>query len=115
MRVIVCGDRNWDDHKIMLREMKKLPPDTIIVEGGCRGADKLAARIAKSLGFQVEEHPAKWEVHRKAAGPIRNKEMLDAGADLVLAFHKDFANSKGTKHMVTIARKAGITTYVYSE
>jgi hypothetical protein len=34
--------------------------------------------------------------------------MLAAKPDLVLAFHADLAHSKGTKHMVGIARKAGI-------
>jgi len=115
MRVIVCGDRNWSDHKVMLRELKKLPAGAIIVEGGCRGADLMAASIAKELGLIVEEHPAKWGQYGRSAGPIRNREMMDAGAELVLAFHKDFEHSRGTKDMITVARAKGVATYIYSE
>jgi hypothetical protein len=41
--------------------------------------------------------PADWANHGKAAGPIRNRKMLDLKPDLVLAFHADLTNSKGTK------------------
>lgn len=114
MRVIVCGSRNWKNERVMRRQLERLPSNTCIVEGGCRGADLMAAKIAKELGFEVNEHPARWGQYGKAAGPIRNQEMLDSGGIvLVLAFHEDFARSKGTLHMVEIARAANIATYIY--
>lgn len=49
---------------------------------------------------------------RQAAGVIRNREMLAEGPDVVLAFHADLAKAKGTRHMVRIAREAGVPVRV---
>jgi argininosuccinate synthase len=39
--------------------------------------------------------------------------MLDHGhPDVVLAFHNDLENSKGTKHMVKIALESGVPVYL---
>jgi len=35
--------------------------------------------------------------------------------DLVVAFHDDIENSKGTKHMVNIAQKNGIKTLLFEK
>ena len=55
----------------------------------------------------LECYPADWDRHGKAAGPIRNQRMIDTGVDLVVAFHDDLEHSKGTGHMVKIARLHG--------
>lgn len=48
--------------------------------------------------------------------PIRNKQMLDEGKpDLVLAFHTDIENSKGTKNMIYQAKKRGIKVILIKE
>lgn len=75
---------------------------TEIVEGDCRGADRLAAQAARELGLVVHTMPADWERLGNAAGPARNVEMLRRHPDskLVLAFHDDLNSSSGTKHMV---------------
>lgn len=78
----------------------------ILVHGAARGADQLAASIGKSMGFTLEPHPAQWDVHGKTAGPIRNKEMVELGADLVLAFPR--GSSRGTRGCMALADKAGI-------
>lgn len=78
----------------------------ILVHGAARGADQLAASIGKSMGFVLESHPAQWNVHGKAAGPIRNKEMVDLGADLMLAFPR--GSSRGTRGCMQLAAEAGI-------
>jgi hypothetical protein len=76
----------------------------------------MAAGIAKELGLEVREFPAKWGQYGRSAGPIRNREMLHSGGvDLVLAFHKDFEHSRGTRDMVEAARKENVATYIYSE
>ena len=66
-------------------------------------------------GIVPEHFPADWKANPRAAGPIRNRQMLAAKPDMVVAFHKDLATSRGTKDMVTIARKAGIPTLVLPE
>jgi hypothetical protein len=79
-----------------------------IVHGDAPGADKMAAEIAAERGFGVEPHPADWDLYGLKAGPIRNRDMARAGADLCIAFWD--GASKGTKSMLLEARRAGITT-----
>jgi hypothetical protein len=77
------------------------------IEGEAKGADSLARDVALELGFKVLSFPADWDKYHRAAGPIRNRQMLTEGKpDLVLAFHQDLTRSKGTKNMVTLARRA---------
>jgi hypothetical protein len=115
MRVLVCGDRNWIDECTIERELENfVPSSTTVIHGAARGADSIGGKIAKELGMAVEEYPALWDTHGKAAGPIRNRQMLDSKPDLVLAFHDNLEESRGTKHMVEIAKKAGIETKLFS-
>lgn len=128
MRVLVCGDRNWTDRSIIYAILngyswatdfddgKKL----VLIEGGARGADRFAAMWA-SLGDENDEpgqiehlaFPADWERYGKGAGPIRNQQMLTEGQpDVVLAFHDNLAESRGTADMVRRAKAAGVPVYV---
>jgi len=116
MRVLVCGDRNWTNIHAIWRHLVGLSKDTIIIEGEARGVDSLAREVAESLGMKVMPFPADWNKHGRAAGPIRNIQMLKEGKpDLVLAFHPDLEKSKGTKHMVEISKKAGIEVMVFDK
>lgn len=106
-KVLVCGDRKWTDYKLILTVLEMLKPD-VVIEGECRGADLLSKRAAIELGIPVEAYPADWKMYGKAAGPIRNRQMLKEGKpNLVVAFHDDINHSSGTKNMVNIAKKAG--------
>jgi len=109
MRIIVAGDRNWKRMDIIERELKKFPSGTIVIHGDAKGADTLGGFVADKLGFKVIPFPAKWKIYGKGAGPIRNQQMLDEGKpDMVLAFHENINESKGTKDMVNRARGIGI-------
>lgn len=113
MRVLVCGDRNWSDMAVIRREMEKLPQGTVIIHGDCIGADRIAGHYASAWGWRMQEYPADWLTYGRAAGPIRNRQMLTEGKpDLVLAFHRDLSQSRGTKDMVNAARKAGVEVRV---
>lgn len=112
IKVVVCGDRNWTDEKIIQKRLWELPSNTIIVEGGCEGADLLARKVALEIGLEVVEFPAAWKKYGKSAGPIRNTKMLNTKPSLVIAFHNDIKNSRGTKNTVTEARKRGIKVEV---
>ena len=141
-RVLVCGDREWQDDAIIHAVLTGLYAEHsvgwlvahvtpfCVIEGGARGADRAAGWWAgcsplhgppsdhaeydeRQCPCDHERYPADWEKHGKAAGPIRNQQMLTEGKpDLVLAFHDDLASSKGTRDMVMRATKAGIPTYV---
>ena len=98
-----------------MRELAKLPTDAVIIHGGCRGADKQADAIARLSGLKVREFPANWTLGKKA-GPIRNQQMLKEGKpNLVLAFHENIENSKGTKDMINRAKKDGVEVQVFSK
>ncbi len=123
MKVIVCGDRHWKDYRKIRARLSKLPKSAIVIHGGATGADAYAESEAEFLGMLRIRVRAHWvhskscgskcdEVIGKRAGPIRNHKMLDLEPDLVLAFHSDLESSKGTRHMVTIARKAGVQVEV---
>jgi len=113
MRVIVCGGRDYRNQKRVFDVLDALRKRhvcrLVIVHGAAKGADFFAgswARTARLGGELVEEepHPADWSKHGKAAGMLRNREMLEAGAELVIAF----PGGTGTRGMVSIAEKAGV-------
>lgn len=114
MKVLVCGSRRWLDQEPVERELRKLPPDTVIIHGAAAGADNIAGFVAEILGFEVRAYPADWDRYKGGAGPIRNGQMMkrehpDADGeyiDKVLAFHEDPELGKGTRHMVALARRA---------
>jgi len=112
VRVIVCGSRTWSDEAAIAERLDQLPRwGLTIVHGGARGADNVAGLWASGAGVDVEPFPADWDTHGRSAGPIRNQQMLDAGADLVIAFRSDGV-SKGTDHMCSIARRRGVRVEV---
>lgn len=113
VRAIVTGSRDWLDEEPIRVALSSLPPGSTVVHGGAGGADYLAGRIARALGLHVEPHPADWRRYGKAAGGLRNAEMVDAGADLVLAF--PLPDSIGTWDLVRKAKAAGIETRVWGE
>jgi hypothetical protein len=102
MIVIMCGDRNWNNFKIIERVFSSFPI-TKVIHGDCRGADKISGYIAHCRGIEVIPVPAKWELFGKGAGPRRNREMLTYNPELVIAFHDNIENSKGTKDMINAA------------
>lgn len=113
MRVIVCGSRTWTDREAMNDRLIELleHDDLTIIEGGARGADLLASRWAHHAGVPCEEYPADWERHGRSAGPIRNRKMLDTGADLVIAF-RSAGKSRGTDDMIRESKRRGIPVEV---
>ena len=109
MRVLVCGGRDYTNEDVVFWHIDNLLDmgrSLTIIEGGARGADALAARFADRNHLQCghEQYKANWTKYGKAAGGIRNQEMLDSGVDLVLAF----PGGRGTADMVRRAKAAGV-------
>lgn len=115
MRVLICGSRDYPDYSLVFQELRKISNVSVVIQGCARGADTIAATVAKSLDIPVESYPADWKKHGLAAGPIRNRQMLTEGKpDLVLAFAtKTLTESKGTRNMVEQARAAGVEVKVF--
>jgi len=114
MRVLICGDRHWDDYCAIEYEVfTRLEPGDVIIQGGAKGADRIAWLVGDRYGLEVLLFAAEWALYGRAAGPIRNQRMLDEGEpDEVWAFHPDLPQSKGTKDMVKRALKAGLPVYL---
>jgi len=114
MIVIVCGGRKFGDQESAFKaldEARVLLGITGIAHGGAGGADTLADEWATSRDVPCVVYPAHWDSHGRAAGPIRNQEMLSqSGAEAVLAF----PGGAGTRDMCERARNAGLLVYEFT-
>jgi hypothetical protein len=126
VRVIVSGARhlhNYDDPmmRIVIQGLIKIHGgrNVTIVHGAARGVDESVELFAKKLGIETEPHPySDFGEYGRAGGHMRNLAMLDAGADLVVAFKNDFnwaLDKGGTEDMVRQARDAGVPVYVIQQ
>jgi SLOG family YspA-like protein len=117
MRILVTGSRNWTRSDLVITAIRKAirdagdPDHVVIIHGGAQGADHAAAQYAARQGLPVERYVANWRTQGTAAGPIRNQEMVNAGADICLAF--PLGESPGTRDCMRRARKAGIPVIEY--
>lgn len=106
MRVLVCGSRHFS-HVPTIEGVLDDLPITEIIEGEARGVDTVAKEYGLRRNITVRAFPALWDKHGKAAGPIRNTQMLVEGKpELVVAFRGP--NSRGTQNMINQAEKAGV-------
>lgn len=107
-RVLVCGGRDYDDHTTLYAVLDKYHHEVgidVLIEGGARGADRMASFWAADRDVTPERYEADWEHFGKMAGGMRNQRMLNEGKpDLVIAF----PGGKGTADMVRKARRAGV-------
>ncbi len=132
MRILVTGSRDCKSWSTVAVELEKAAgntpsEDVTVVHGGARGADTFAHEAALTFGFTPEVHRADWAApcwsacnhggrrrHRSgntycpAAGDYRNQEMVDAGADVCLAFYIPGLPCIGTHDCDRRAVKAGI-------
>ncbi|MEU8157995.1 SLOG family protein [Micromonospora sp. NPDC048986] len=100
LRVLVTSSRTWSNRDAVHDALDIVAfaardagfPGLTVVEGACpTGGDAMAyewVRGRRRRGWPVtsERHPAKWRLHGRGAGPLRNGNMVDLGAGLCLAF-----------------------------
>ena len=80
MRVLVCGGRGFKDDAEVDHVLSAIEGATdVIISGMAAGADFLAAQWAQAHNIELLQFPANWHKHGKAAGPIRNQQMIDEG------------------------------------
>lgn len=72
------------------------------------GADSLGEQFAKEHGLSCELHPADWNKHGRAAGPIRNAQMAEI-SDALIAFWD--GKSRGTKSISVFVNSFISTVY----
>jgi len=99
----------------------RTPTRIALFHGAARGADQVAADVARELGWNILDFPANWEEHGRAAGPKRNQHMVDcvlaetgqlgnAQAAVCVAF--PLQSSVGTWDCIKRAHSAGIPVWV---
>lgn len=110
MRVLVCGGRDYADSAEVDGVLSSLHAESVdgisfVIHGDAPGADALAGCWAEENDVPVLRFPADWAAHGRAAGPLRNAQMLAEGRpSLVVAF----PGGRGTADMVRRARAAGV-------
>ncbi len=107
-RIIIAGCRTFtcyaEAKEAICRDLEALKSgkSVIVLSGGCRGADRLGERFAEEAGWTIERHLPEWEKYGRAAGPIRNKQMIEH-CDAVICFWD--GKSKGTASLIRYAQK----------
>ena len=108
MKILVCGGRDYDNETKINKVLSKYYSSNLtIIHGGAKGADELAEMWALVRGMNQKIYPADWNKHGKAAGPIRNQQMLDDNPDIKLCIA--FPGGRGTRDMINRARAKNIT------
>ena len=77
-----------------------------LLHGGARGADRTIGRAANQLGWPVEVLPADWRRHGRAAGPIRNRELLE----LAISRAEALSSAAATVSVLVVAFPGGAGT-----
>lgn len=113
MRVIIAGSRHFRDQAVLNAAMDVADAcgivPTLVLSGCAQGVDRMGERWAEHRHRNprpaVERHPAEWEKHGKAAGPMRNSEMVN-NADALVALWD--GESSGTADILRKARVRGL-------
>lgn len=121
-RILVTGSRDWSAPGVVWNALNDVQAEIlpsgwplVVVHGACSaGADAQTADWAAVAGqfttaVVEERHPADWRpggILDRGAGFRRNAAMVQAGADVCLAFIKNA--SRGATHTARLAEAAGI-------
>jgi hypothetical protein len=119
-RVLATGGRDRTDRDNIWATFDAIllaHPRLIVVHGAAYPKPVNGVRPNKSADWLIhlwcqanptvieEDHPADWTAHGRAAGPIRNTEMVTLDADECVAFPGD---GPGTRDCMRKAAEAGI-------
>jgi len=107
-KFIIAGTRDFSDYSLLKDKLDRLKAHLgtfEIVSGTARGADSLGERYASENSLPIKRFVPDWDKFGKAAGYKRNEEMA-LYADGCIVFWD--GKSKGTEHMINLAKKHGI-------
>lgn len=117
-RILLTGSRVWRNYvqlRSVLDTLHAKYSDMVLVHGDAKsGADRMGRVWAIARGVDHEPHPAEWIVKGsfdRTAGIRRNKEMVDLGAALCVAFQ--VRHSEGTQSTIDFCERAGIPVELY--
>ena len=121
--VMVTGSRSWTDVERIRAVLRVIDWSCVrdreqrfvrLIHGAANGADAIAAREAKRLGWDVVQYPVQpedWRRFGRRAGPMRNRTMLRSTPTFVVAFWD--GESHGTADAIEVARQMGIRVEVF--
>lgn len=119
MRLGIVGYRNYNDYEsfsefvdsiISNNKIDKIVSGGHLSKGRIKpGTDTLAWKYAVEQGIQIVEYEADWSKYGKAAGPIRNKLIVE-NVDILIAFVS--SDSVGTLNTIEMAQKLKIPIYI---
>jgi predicted Rossmann fold nucleotide-binding protein DprA/Smf involved in DNA uptake len=127
MRVVICGSRSENDSKLIEMSVAESGFDiTEVISGGAKGIDTRAVEWAVENDIEVTVFEAdwnnldypdaiikttKWGQKFDARAGLRRNELMAVYAEGVIAIWD--GKSKGTKHMIAMARKRELPIFVY--
>lgn len=115
MIIAVVGGRDFNDYSALALALIEFKPK-MIISGGARGADSLAAQFSREFGTPIKVYNANWndftppckmaknkwgQSYNVLAGMNRNTKIVE-DCDMVLAFWNGV--STGTKDSIDKAR-----------
>lgn len=114
MKAAVIGSRTFNDFSMVEKTMNEYKQNNnveyeLIISGGARGADSLGEEYANKYNVPKLILKPDWKKHKKAAGFIRNKNIID-NAEIVFAFWD--GKSKGTQHAMQLTKQQHKTLIV---
>lgn len=113
MRTIIAGSRKNITMADVLDAIKICPWEpTVVISGTAKGVDSFGESWAYANGIPIERYPADWNKYGKRAGYIRNEEMAKNAEALIAVWDGE---SRGTKHMIDIAKKYKLRCFVYNK
>ena len=112
MRIAIVGSRNYTDADGVVEYVNSLPDDTIVITGGADGVDSIAEGAARKRGLEVIIYRPDWDTFGRAAGPIRNRKIVN-DCDKLVAFWD--GSSAGTKNSISLASKDGKLEKVFKD
>lgn len=119
MKVIIAGSRQlfqdnppiyYVGEAMALAKQEGITP-TLVVSGGARGVDKAGEEWAGENNLPIKRFTPDWDGLGKGAGLVRNNEMADY-ADALVAVRYGGETSRGTTHMINVAKVKGLLVLV---
>jgi phage gp37-like protein len=111
VKVIIAGSRTVTDAEIVNKAIKQSRfKITEVVSGCAKGVDTLGEWWASQNRKLIKRFPANWREYGRGAGYRRNAEMADYADALIAVWD---GKSRGTKHMIDIARRGGLKVFVF--
>lgn len=114
VKLIIAGSRTVDKYRAFFELGKWLKPqeqfDIIFVTGCCKsGPDQVPFLLQETdWGISIKKFPADWDLHGKAAGPIRNRQMAKYADCLLLIWD---GKSRGSMNMKQEMERIGKPVY----